>query len=80
MSSCPKCMSTRSEVKDSRRAAHPNYVLTRRRRICKACDERFTTFEVSEEVLEKMTSRNAAQIISLASRIKKLSERIIKVI
>ncbi len=40
---CPYCGSTRTQVKDSRTTEDQNAV--RRRRICRDCDGRFTTFE-----------------------------------
>lgn len=51
MSNCPKCNSSETAVKDSRPTPHLNTIVTRRRRICLNCTERYTTYEVSKEVL-----------------------------
>lgn len=40
---CPQCGNTGSDVKDSRSREDGNYI--RRRRMCRGCEHRFTTYE-----------------------------------
>ena len=46
---CPNCGNGKTRVKDVRLTREPVLAL-RRRRHCSACDTRYTTFEVSEEM------------------------------
>lgn len=57
---CPFCGETESQVKDSRPAE--DMAAVRRRRLCPACDSRFTTFErvqLRELVVVKKDGRRA---------------------
>lgn len=58
---CPFCGETESQVKDSRPAE--DMAAIRRRRLCPACDSRFTTFErvqLRELIVVKKDRRRAA--------------------
>lgn len=51
---CPSCGSTLTMVKDSRGSRMGSGIpAIRRRRMCPACSQRFTTFEVEQELLER---------------------------
>ena len=53
---CPFCQSLENRVVDSRLAREGRSI--RRRRVCDACRERFTTYEVVEDAIVDVTKRD----------------------
>ncbi len=51
MSNCPQCASPETECKDSRPVNYEGESSVRRRRQCKSCGFRFSTFELSKHYL-----------------------------
>lgn len=51
--SCPHCEGVATEVVDSRPGLVRGHVSVRRRRKCKACGLRFTTFEVAADLVRQ---------------------------
>jgi transcriptional regulator NrdR family protein len=53
---CPKCLTEGVEVVDTRNA----YTRTVRRRKCKTCGHKYTTWEMPESELSELRKRSAA--------------------
>lgn len=51
---CPSCRGTKIAVIDSRPGSAAQNAPIRRRRKCKACEHRWTTYEVAEESIKAM--------------------------
>ena len=77
MSNCPKCSSTESSVIDSRPA--PNAI--RRRRVCKDCKTKYTTYEFSQDYLRKtgaqLVGTKIKKIISLMNDVSILTKNVV---
>jgi hypothetical protein len=67
---CPVCGRRDSRVLESRN--HDQRGATRRRRECLACGERYTTYEVKSDFLEKLISSQTI-IVRLAEKYRELS-------
>ncbi len=52
---CPSCGSTKARVMDTRQSAKT----VRRRRLCLSCDERWTTYEVTESAYAAISDLDA---------------------
>lgn len=64
---CQRCGCDDCDVVDSRPTIMWEITTIRRRRRCKKCDHRFTTYEMSDDVLEQreMTARAEAKKLFL---------------
>lgn len=60
---CPACGHAVSRVLDSRPTNHMNRTTTRRRRLCAECNERWTTFEVGEQVFEDLKGQIRNEVV-----------------
>ena len=77
MSNCPECNSSETVVKDSRPAIRIGTIVTRRRRVCLQCTNRFTTYEVSDKVLKKVNiDVDNPDVFERASKIENLLKQI----
>ena len=56
---CPFCTSMDNRVIDSRDAREGRAI--RRRRVCSACDERFTTYEAAELVMPRVIKQSGSR-------------------
>lgn len=56
---CPYCTHTETRVVDSRNAGDGDQV--RRRRLCEACGERFTTYETPELILPRVVKQDGSR-------------------
>lgn len=62
MSNCPHCESPDTECKDSRHVSYEGQPAIRRRRSCKACNFRFSTFELTAEYLNVIRPKGVNQV------------------
>lgn len=68
---CPHCAGVATEVVDSRPGLVLGHVSVRRRRKCKACGLRFTTFEVAADLV-----RQADEAARLRRRLLRLLQEV----
>lgn len=78
MANCPKCKGTETEVKDSRLKTIGEQKIIRRRRLCRGCDNRFTTYELSVEYLQHIKDMESGGYIGAFDALKKISKIIEK--
>ena len=72
MSNCPKCLSTDSEVKDSRPRKLGDTITTRRRRLCVVCDNKYTTYEVGTEFLRHLQELESGGYLNAFAKLKRI--------
>lgn len=64
---CPECGHSTSKITDSRPTKFAGEMTVKRRRKCLSCEERFTTYEVSESILrtfrQRVTEENIVSIL-----------------
>lgn len=53
-SQCPKCGENKVVVIDSRPSLTPGFHSIRRRRFCESCKQKFSTYEVPQELLHSI--------------------------
>lgn len=58
MTNCPNCNSSGTVVKDSRPSEYRNTIVIKRRRLCLECKNRYTTYELSEEIIKITEAKN----------------------
>ena len=62
---CPKCNSTESQCLERR----PSGATAKRRRECQQCGTRFTTYELTSEVLDSFKHRHADSLRTTLSKL-----------
>lgn len=72
---CPKC-DGRMDVKDSRPSTYQGRASVRRRRRCRQCGERCTTYEIIEELHQV---RNFRDVVVAARRMKDAADNLLAV-
>ena len=72
---CPKCSNGITEVIDSRPSHIGIHEAIRRRRKCRGCDYRFSTFEIPETTFAEMQS-DRQKIISSRVKLGKILEQL----
>lgn len=79
MTACPNCKNMNTDVKDSRPKLIIGRRITQRRRACRDCNNRFTTYEVDarfSQYFKELESRDYTRALSTLKKIKKIIEEV----